>query len=160
MMMKWSKCAISAGIWLRSVIDQQVIGEAVGVAVAEDAALRIQHKAIVAGAFGQTLDVVGEHAIEPAHAVRAADGDLAAIAEIEGSCAFDEGGQLLGQDAEDGEAEGSGEFLERTGSDAGAPPRACARAVGALTGAAWSASGELGTVVADVSCIAEAFRKL
>ena len=118
--------------------DQQVIGEAVGVAVALDAALGIQHKAIVAGAFGQTLNVVGEHAIEPAHAVRAADGDLAAIAEIEGSCAFDEGGQLLGEDAEDGEAEGSGELLEATGSDAGAPPRACARAVGALTGAAWS----------------------
>ena len=78
--------------------------------------------------------------------------DLSAIAEVECAGAFDEGGELLGEDAEDGEAEGSGEFLKRCRSAA----KRLGRAVGALTGAAWCASGEVVTVVAEVSCIAEA----
>src|ERR1700744_1607992 len=97
---------------------QQVIGEAVGVAVAEDAALRIQYKAIVAGAFGQALDVVGEHAVEPAHPIRAADGDLPAIAAVEGPRAFNERSQLLRKTAEDWKREAAGEFLQGRGGSA------------------------------------------
>ncbi len=95
--------------------EQQLVSEAVGVAVAEDAALRIQDKAVVAGAFGQALDVVGEHAVEPADPIRTADGDLPAIAEVEGSHAFNESSQLLRKGAEDGKREAAGEFLQGRG---------------------------------------------
>ena len=88
--------------------DQQLVGKAEGVAVALDAALRVEHKAIVSCAFGQSLNVIGEHAVEPAETICAADGDLPAIAEIEGTGAFDEGGDFLSRHAEDGEAAGSG----------------------------------------------------
>ena len=92
--------------------DEQMIRQAEGIAVALDATLRIEHKAIVSRAFGETLNVVGEHAVEPADAVRAADGDLSAIAEIEGPGAFDEGGKFLSGDAEGREAAGSGELFK------------------------------------------------
>src|ERR1700744_6511076 len=107
---------------------QQVIGEAVGVAVAEDTALRIQYKAVIAGAFGQALDVVGEHAVEPAHPIRAADGELPAIAEVEGPGAFNERSQLLRKVAEDWKREAAGEFLQGRGDFAEGLPKCGGRA--------------------------------
>src|SRR6201987_4969691 len=98
--------------------DEQVVGETEGVAVALNAALRVEHKAIVSSAFGQSLNVVGEHSVEPAQPICAADGDLPAIAEIEGAGAFRQRSDLLSGDAEDGEAAGAGQLLMRRRSAA------------------------------------------
>ena len=44
-------------------------------------------------------------------AVRAPDGDLTSITEIEGSGALDQGGDFLRKGVEDGDAAGSGQLL-------------------------------------------------
>ena len=98
--------------------DEQLVGKAEGVAVALDAALRVEHKAIVSCGFGQSLNVIGEHSVEPAETICAADGELPAIAEIEGTGAFRQGGDFLSRDAEDGEAAGAGQLLKRRRSSA------------------------------------------
>ncbi len=89
-----------------------MVGHAEGVAVSLDAALGIEHEAIVAGAFRELLKIVGKHSIEPAQAVCAADGDLSAVAKVECADAFRKRGELLGKDAEDREAESSTELLQ------------------------------------------------
>ena len=66
-------------------LDEEVCGGGFGegedVGVALDAALDAEDEVVVAGAGGEVLDGVGDHAVEPADAVFAGDADPAGVVE-------------------------------------------------------------------------------
>src|SRR5437899_12927914 len=76
----------------------------VNIHVAQNVALNIQQEAVRPAIERQVSDVVGDHAIRPADAVRAADAQLASPSQVEDACALAQGGVFAGGIAE---AEGS-----------------------------------------------------
>ncbi len=61
--------------------EQEVVGLREDVAVALDAALRVEDEVVAALPGGEVADGVCDHAVEPADAVRAGDPDPAGICE-------------------------------------------------------------------------------
>ena len=57
-----------------AIVDKRIL-EAKGLAVALNASLCVEYEAIVAFVLAQTLNIIGEHAIQPAHAVFTANLD-------------------------------------------------------------------------------------
>ena len=79
MMMKWSSIAISAGRRSAAVSRRDGVFEHPRGGVGLDAALGVEEKVVVAFAGFEGGDVVGDHAVEPADAVRAGDAEPADV---------------------------------------------------------------------------------
>ncbi len=80
----------SAAVSMRRSVDVGIgRGEDVGVTL--DAALDAEDEVVVASAEGELLDGVGDHTVEPAHAVFAGDADPAGAVERTDSGGLEEG---------------------------------------------------------------------
>src|SRR5207253_3632320 len=83
-------------------IHQQILAAMVNIHVAQNAALNIQQEAVHAAIDRQVSDVVGDHAIHPADAVRAADAQLASPSQVEDAGALAQCGVFASSIAEAG----------------------------------------------------------
>ena len=78
----------------RGGLEEEVVGFGEDVAVALDAALRVEEEVVAAGAWGEVSEGVGDHAIEPPDAVGAGDFDPAGVLEGDEASGGEEGVEL------------------------------------------------------------------
>src|SRR5216683_5100936 len=81
-------------------VNQDALAAVVRVKIAKNAALRVEQESIDAAVDLEIPDIVGDHAVQPAHAVTAGQHDFGAPAEIINPAARAQGGELRPRIAE------------------------------------------------------------